>query len=596
MDKLVPDTSVLVDGRFMDYLKENEEKYDIIIPEAVLLEMVHQANVGRGVGQTGLEELKKLRSFADEEGYEIRFAGRIPYWDEVEGAKGGAIDEIVRDTAFEEDGILVTGDQVQKDSALIKGGRVIYLQPLTALEMRIENFFEKNVMSVHIKSDLPVFVKRGRPGAFKLEKTIENISPEDVEDIAFDIIERARGMQDSFIEMDERGATVVQLREYRIAITRPPFSDRTEITAVRPIKKMTLEEYNPADKLLTRLKERAEGILVAGSPGAGKSTFVQALAEYYHSMGRVVKTMEKPRDLVLNEEITQYTALEGSMEKTGDILLLVRPDYTIFDEMRTTDDFKVFADLRLAGVGMVGVVHATRGIDAIQRFVGRVELGTIPQIVDTIIYIQNGEIGEVYELIYKVKVPTGMMQEDLARPVIEVRDFFNDDLSYELYSFGEQIVAIPIEEERKGVVQGYAEEGLQRKIEGILDIPVRVEMTGDRSAVVYAFPGDISYIIGKGGSRIKRLEEDLGMSIDVREEGDMEVRVTDIKPRKGQVVVYLPDGLAKRFVEIRVDYDKVLEGKASAMATLKVGKRKRAAKELMKALKQGKTVTAVVKG
>ena len=63
------------------------------------------------------------------------------------------------------------------------------------------------------------------------------------------------------------------------------------------------------------------------------------------------------------------------MKKAVDILLLVRPDYTIFDEVRRAQDFEVFADMRLAGVGMVGVVHASSPLDAIQRFMGRVELG-----------------------------------------------------------------------------------------------------------------------------------------------------------------------------------------------------------------------------
>ena len=57
-------------------------------------------------------------------------------------------------------------------------------------------------------------------------------------------------------------------------------------------------------------------------------------------------------------------------EKAVDILLLVRPDYTIFDEVRRAQDFEVFADMRLAGVGMVGVVHASSPLDAIQRFMG----------------------------------------------------------------------------------------------------------------------------------------------------------------------------------------------------------------------------------
>ena len=61
--------------------------------------------------------------------------------------------------------------------------------------------------------------------------------------------------------------------------------------------------------------------------------------------------------------------------------------------MRNTDDFRLFADMRLAGVGMVGVVHGTNPIDSIQRFIGRIELGVIPQVVDTVIFPRSGAAG-----------------------------------------------------------------------------------------------------------------------------------------------------------------------------------------------------------
>ena len=100
-----------------------------------------------------------------------------------------------------------------------------------------------------------------------------------------------------------------------------------------------------------------------------------SLAEFYFSKGKIVKTLEQPRDLQVPPEITQYAPLSGRFEKTANILLLVRPDYSIFDEIRKTEDFDVFADLRSAGVGMIGVIHATNPIDAIQRFMSRIEIG-----------------------------------------------------------------------------------------------------------------------------------------------------------------------------------------------------------------------------
>ncbi|MEM1634392.1 MAG: hypothetical protein QW714_01575, partial [Nanopusillaceae archaeon] len=51
---------------------------------------------------------------------------------------------------------------------------------------------------------------------------------------------------------------------------------------------------------------------------------------------------------------------------------------------------------------------------------------------------------KVYTLELKVRVPTGMIEEDLARPVIEVRDLLSGELEYELYTFGEEIVVVPV--------------------------------------------------------------------------------------------------------------------------------------------------------
>jgi predicted PilT family ATPase len=150
------------------------------------------------------------------------------------------------------------------------------------------------------------------------------------------------------------------------------------------------------------------------------------------------------RDLQVVPEITQYTKLEGSLENSADILLLVRPDYTIFDEVRTTRDFKIFADFRLSGVGMVGVVHSASAIDAIQRFIGKIELGMLPSIIDTVIFIESGNVSVVLDLKMTVKVPHGFRDKDLARPVVEVRNYISKELEYEIYSFGQDIVVNPI--------------------------------------------------------------------------------------------------------------------------------------------------------
>ncbi len=261
---------------------------------------------------------------------------------------------------------------------------------------------------------------------------------EQLEKMVRELISMAHRSNDTMIEVRRDHSLIIQHKDIRVVAVFPPVSDGIEITAVKPLVKRRIEDYSLHPKVLARLEEGgAEGILIAGSPGAGKTTFAQALAEFYLSKNRIVKTIESPRDMTLPPQVTQLSKTMASSEEIHDILLLSRPDYTIFDEMRDTADFQVYVDLRLAGIGMVGVVHATTPIDAIQRFIGRVELGgMLPSIMDTIIFMDKGDVSKVYSLEMSVKIPEGMREQDLARPVVTVRDFINGDAEYEVYVFG----------------------------------------------------------------------------------------------------------------------------------------------------------------
>ncbi len=597
--KAVLDTSIIVDAKISQMIEKGELKdVEIIIPSAVLDELQAQASKGREPGFVGLNELKKLREICEKKNIKIRYTGDRPSFEDIKLARSGRIDALIRDVAKSEDGELITADYVQALVAQAEGVKVRHIAAeIKTTGLKFEKYFTPDTLSVHLKEDVVPLAKRGKPGKFELVRlSAEVLTEDEVNEIIREVSEATRISEEGYVEINRSGAMVLQLGNYRIAIARPPFSDGLEVTIVRPIVKLTLDDYKLSGKFLQRLKERAEGILVAGPPGSGKSTLAASMAEYYRSQNKIVKTLESPRDLQVSKEITQYGPLEGDYEKTGDILLLVRPDYVIFDEMRKTKEFEVFSDLRLSGVGMLGVVHATDPVDALQRFITRVELGMIPSIIDTIVYVKDGEVKEVYSVTITVKVPSGMTESDLSRPVVEVRDFETGRLEYEIYTFGEENVIIPVKETKE--VSGMRKLASDRILQEIkkFDPRAAVEIPSDDKAIVRVDNEIIPRLIGKNGVMICEIEKRLGIHIEV-------------EPKIPALGMEINFGISETGNSLGLNFDKKFVGKIASVyiedgflfsatvgknGSIRVTKDSDIGKELLKAIVSKKKVRVLV--
>ena len=624
---VVPDTSAVVDGRVSERVEDGTyEAVTVVVPEAVVGELESQANDGLESGWDGLEELKRLAALHDDGTIDLRYVGERPSGDARSHAAEGDVDALIRDVADTEGATLLSSDVVQAEVARAKGIDVEFVEPVArgvVDELPIAEYFTDETMSLHLKTGTKPRAKRGSLGEMHyvvIEET--ETSEERMTELANAIVDLARQSADGFIELSDDGMNIVQYRNYRIAVARPPFADGVEITAVRPIAKTTLDDYEFADDLRERFLEQQRGVLISGSPGAGKSTFAQAVAEFLNDNDYAVKTMEKPRDLQVGPEITQYGALGGQMENTADSLLLVRPDYTIYDEVRKTRDFEVFADMRMAGVGMVGVVHASRAIDALQRLVGRVELGMIPQIVDTVVYIDAGEVHTVYDVTTEVKVPAGLTAEDLARPVIQVSSFETGRPEFEIYTFNRQVVTVPLGDEDDSQAESgvgrIAKQEIEREIRSVAHGHVDVALRGDDEAVVYVEEGDIGTVIGKGGGRIRDIENRLGIEIDVRthsekpSEGDGSGRSTggpsgdghmaQVGEDRGSVVqpeitsrhvVLDVDGGVGETVEVRANGEYLFTATVGRGGEVQVSRGSAIAEELEDAIDRTQTITVV---
>jgi ATPase len=563
----------------------------IIVPEAVIAELEAQANNGREIGFSGLNELQSLCKMAEEKTIELKFSGIRPTLEQVKLASGGEIDAMIRSIAIDNKARFITSDFVQAEVARAKGLDVIYLKPQQGDfgPLGIDQFFDEHTIAVYLKERIAPTAKKGTISDMKLVKIRDQPTSEyELRAMAQEILERAKRDPDGFIEVEKRGITVVQIGSMRIAIARRPFSDGMEITAVRPIVDVTLKDYTKAEEITKRIIGEKRGLIIAGSPGSGKTTLAQSVATFLSESGFVVKTMEAPRELQVPDQITQYTMLDGSMANTADVLLLVRPDFVIFDELRKNEDFNVFGDMRLAGLGMVGVIHANGVRDAIQRFSNRVDFSVLSQVVNTIIFVKQGIISQVYDIDFTIKVPNGMAGEIHIRPVTTVTDHESGQLVLDVFRYDGETIVMPVmagapapaapvmaakipqvqqigqpvmpvlqpvrtpapvapepakkeSDERPG--WKLTEKDIQREIgrytEGFID----VQMVSDTKAIVYIEDKDVPAAIGKGGKNISAIVNKIGIGIDIKPRSEFDRQQMLGQPQKAEEEVNLGGGV-----------------------------------------------------
>ena len=214
---IVPDTSVIIDGRISERVDAGEfTGSTVVIPEAVVGELEAQANDGRETGWEGLAELGRLVEHEEANEITVEYVGRRPEVLEKRDAGEGEIDALIRDVAVDRAATLVTSDEVQAEVARAKGFEVTYLEPETRTveELAIEEFFDEKTMSVHLKVGVAPMAKRGSVGEMRYDAIRETpLTEDDLREYAADIEEAARHHPEGFVEFDESfGALRVENR------------------------------------------------------------------------------------------------------------------------------------------------------------------------------------------------------------------------------------------------------------------------------------------------------------------------------------------------------------------------------------------------
>ncbi len=598
--KIVLDTSIIIDGEISKKIENNEinENHEIIIPLAVIDELQSQACKQKEHGTIGLMELKNIREKSIGKKININYAGEKPSLSEIKLAKNGRIDSIINDIAKKENATLFTSDFIQHLVADATGILNVHKKSEVSEVYNIENYFDDNSMSVHLIEGIEPLSKKGTPGNFSLEKISDEKLDKDILNKIINFLFSVKdNKKEANIEIAFEGCFVIMYKNLRIVITQPPISNKIEITAVRPIKKLSLSDYEITDELIKRISSEAEGILIAGPPGSGKSTFASSIAEHYVLNNKLVKTLESPRDLQVPESVVQYGSFKNGYERVSDLLLLVRPDFTIFDEVRKIKDFELFADMRLTGIGMIGVIHASKALDAIQRFIGKIELGMIPHIIDTVIFIHEGHIKKIYELNLTVKVPSGMMEQDLARPIVEVKDFYSKETEYEIYSYGEENVIIPLknidkvtEKNNSNKINKLAESKI-REIINRFDPNAEIKIISSDKVRILLNKEVIPKIIGRGGSTISEIEKVLGIKIDVEAKTptfgeEMQFSVTE---SGAHIYFIVEENLIGKKTNLFLNDELLLSNLIGKKARLKIDKKSEAGRKILNTILSNNT-------
>ncbi|HLF23780.1 MAG TPA: KH domain-containing protein, partial [Burkholderiales bacterium] len=211
---------------------------------------------------------------------------------------------------------------------------------------------------------------------------------------------------------------------------------------------------------------------------------------------------------------------------------------------------------------------------------------------------------EVLELAFTVKVPHGMMEADLARPVIEVRDFNSKKVAFEIYTYGEQVVVMPVKGSgaKSSPRDRLAEESVLRFLQHNVEGDVEVEVTDDR-VKVYVEEWEVPRVIGKAGRNVQRLEQELGLKIDVqplagrgpkaaREETKRHADLTpEVRKTKQAIVLILEPGYAGESVDVCVDGQMLFAATVGRKGEVKVSRQSELGAKVSAALRESRRVT-----
>jgi ATPase len=175
---------------------------------------------------------------------------------------------------------------------------------------------------------------------------------------------------------------------------------------------------------------------------------------------------------------------------------------------------------------------------------------------------------------------------------VVVNDFETKKLEYELYSYGEETVVVPVREGIAPAAHQLAAKSVENEIRNYAS-NCEVELVSDHKCIVRVPKKDISSLIGKNGSTISQVEKKLGISIDVQELSKASKQQSvpyEAQISKRAVQFFLNAKFKSKDVDIHVEGDYLLSAKVGKSGVIKIAKNNKIGRILVDAVNSGEKI------
>ncbi|MCD6312610.1 MAG: hypothetical protein J7L79_02205 [Thaumarchaeota archaeon] len=510
MEKIVPDTSVVINGALTRLIESKTPgECEVIVPLAVIDELQAQASKGREIGIRGLEELKKVREIAGDKGIRVRFSGERPSLDDIKLARSGRIDALIRDVAKAEQAKLYTSDYVQALVAEAEGIPVEYVEPYELVEeFSFERYLRPDVLSLYLRSGSPPYAEILREGRIKRIKLGDQPCDEQLLNrILEEAMAAARLKEEVDISLLRSDALILETSDYRIKVSKPPFSDRLEITIQRnPLS--LISESKLVDPIVEECDEGSYGILLLNADRIYCFPIAERIAERLRDRGLRVEIIGHTRRAF--SSTPYHGPLNGDLEKAMEFLLTDPPDILIFEEVKKTRDFKIVREFRSAGSSVLAFLTSTSVRSALIKVLDSVKPSALREVFDRIILMRCYGGLEIYRLSTSIKIPTGLSGKLGALPVTEI--LHDEKINYEIYEAGGSLVIADLDELSNRLKM------LEQVIHNVLK---KLKMSG-KVEIAYIRLDEVGIKVSKRRSRNisklkRRLEDRIGVRVELLE-------------------------------------------------------------------------------